>query len=150
VIGVAWSDNPLENHWHYQQVVLEEDFHLSYPFVFHHRGEYFMIPETNEAHSIRLYRATFFPHRWEFVKTLIEGEPFIDASPILFKGKWWIFTLLKNHNTPRLLIYFSNTDDLLANDLKWTLHPSCPLYEGNNEYTRPGGRPFIHEGFIYR
>src|SRR5437879_146643 len=51
-IGLATSKNGLE--WKYQQVVLAEPFHLSYPYVFCADGEYFMIPESYEAKAMRL------------------------------------------------------------------------------------------------
>ena len=43
------------------RVVLEEPFHLSYPFVFEHDGEIYMLPETAAAGCIRLYHADPFP-----------------------------------------------------------------------------------------
>jgi len=54
-IGSAASRDGL--HWEYRQIVLSESFHLSYPYVFYVGGEYFMIPESYEANSMRLYRA---------------------------------------------------------------------------------------------
>ena len=35
-------------------VVLEEDFHLSYPFIFRHKNNIFICPETREKNEIRL------------------------------------------------------------------------------------------------
>ncbi|HEY0729749.1 MAG TPA: hypothetical protein VGD38_16825, partial [Pyrinomonadaceae bacterium] len=43
-IGLATSDNGLD--WTYQQIVLREEFHLSYPYVFKWQDTYYMIPET--------------------------------------------------------------------------------------------------------
>ena len=34
-------------------VVLEEEFHLSYPFIFDHGGDIFMVPETHASKDIR-------------------------------------------------------------------------------------------------
>ena len=58
-IAVATSKDLLR--WDYKQVVLDEQFHLSFPLVFRSDGEIFMIPETTEANGVRLYRATKFP-----------------------------------------------------------------------------------------
>ncbi len=44
--------------------VLEEPFHLSYPFVFAHGGAVWMIPETSQNRTVSLYRADPYPHRW--------------------------------------------------------------------------------------
>jgi hypothetical protein len=56
--------------------VLEEPWHLSYPFVFEHAGEVWMIPESGEARAIYLYRADPFPYRRTREGCLIDG---IDA-----------------------------------------------------------------------
>src|SRR5690606_30656375 len=44
--------------------VLEEDCHLSYPFLIERDGEVFMIPETSARREIAIYRASEFPFRW--------------------------------------------------------------------------------------
>ena len=41
--------------------------------------DFYMIPESSEANSIRLYRAEEFPGQWRFVKTLLPGY-FTDPS----------------------------------------------------------------------
>ena len=57
-IGVSVHD---ERHdaWHFRSIVLDEPFHLSYPYVFDHESETYMIPEAKGSNSVRLYRATF-------------------------------------------------------------------------------------------
>lgn len=46
-------------------VVLTEDWHLSYPFVFEHEGDIFMMPEGSRSGQLKLYRAVDFPNEWE-------------------------------------------------------------------------------------
>src|SRR5262245_8749138 len=58
VIGLATSHDGLR--WRYERVVLQEAFHLSYPYVFAWQGAYYMVPETLEAEAIRVYRAVEF------------------------------------------------------------------------------------------
>ena len=53
--------------------MLKEPFHLSYPYVFKHKGTYYMIPESRAAGAVRLYRARSFPLSLEFDTTLFEG-----------------------------------------------------------------------------
>ena len=45
--------------------VLEEPWHLSYPFLIERDGEIFMIPESSANRDIALYRAIEFPLKWE-------------------------------------------------------------------------------------
>src|SRR5712692_8484557 len=61
-IGLATSSDGLS--WTYRQIVLAEPLHLSYPYVFEWQGEYYMVPETLAAQSVRLYRHETSPTRW--------------------------------------------------------------------------------------
>ena len=47
-------------HWESLGVVLKEDHHLSYPNVFEHEGEIYMMPETRECDAVILYKSVNF------------------------------------------------------------------------------------------
>ena len=87
-IGLATSSDGFS--WTYQQIVIAESFHLSYPYVFEWQGETYMLPETLGAQAVRLYRAETFPARWSCVASLVEGSC---ADPSIFRrdDKWWLF-----------------------------------------------------------
>src|SRR5205814_7849375 len=78
-------------HWSYDRIVLAEPFHLSYPQVFAHAGEFYRIPESFQAGAVRLYQASPFPGRWQFMATLLEGDYLVDASVFQHGGRWWMF-----------------------------------------------------------
>ena len=61
-------------------MVLEEQFHLSYPYIFEHEDRVYMIPETNEANEIRLYQAVDFPLIWELKQVLMQNVSAVDTS----------------------------------------------------------------------
>jgi hypothetical protein len=138
-IGAA-SSTDLSS-WRFDKVVLAELFHLSYPFIFEHDGSYFMIPESRQAHGIRLYRATKFPLKWTFERELIAGD-YSDPSPVFFQGRWWIFAC----KSPYSLAI------LYANDLRgpWHEHAKSPLYVDDKGRARPGGRPIVVNGELIR
>ncbi|UUX48808.1 hypothetical protein NUH88_15515 [Nisaea acidiphila] len=73
-------------------VALEEDFHLSYPYIFSYGLDLLMCPETHEKNEIRLYRATDFPTGWQFHKTLMSGVSAADTLLFENNGKWWMLT----------------------------------------------------------
>jgi len=81
-------------------VALEENFHLSYPFLFNHKNELYMCPETHEANEIRLYKCTEFPLKWKFVKTLISDVSAVDTNIFFKNEKWWLMTNLSNSEIP--------------------------------------------------
>ncbi len=85
--------------------VLAEPFHLSYPNVFMVNGTIYMIPESEKANQIRLYRAKQFPYDWELDHVLASGRRFVDSS-ILFDDEGapnYLFS--QDFETKELLVY---------------------------------------------
>ena len=145
-IGVASSPNPLQQEWTFEGIVLAETFHLSFPFVFFHQGEYFMVPESWMAQGIRLYRATKFPLEWQFVRELVSGFGFVDTSPLLYEGRWYLWTA---YTRQEIELYVSDTADLL--NATFSRHPMSPIYRLDEARRRPAGRPILHpDGLITR
>lgn len=137
-IGLATSRDGLK--WSYQQIVLSEPFHLSYPYVFQAGGEYFMIPESYEANSMRLYRADPFPLKWSYVGTLLEG-PWVDSSIFFFEERWWVFSNPVEPENQVLELFYAD-----AVTGPWQRHPMSPLITGNKRLARGGGRVIILNG----
>lgn len=137
-IGLATSADALD--WKYQQIVLREPFHLSYPHVFCLDGEFFMIPESYEANEVRLYRAESFPLRWRLVETMLEGR-WVDSSLFAFDGQWWLFSnpVAPAHQVLELFYAQSIHGP-------WSRHPLSPLIQGNNRLARCAGRAIVAAG----
>lgn len=133
-IGVATSADAL--HWKYEQIVLREPFHLSYPFVFEWNRSHYLVPESHKASAVRLYKARQFPLEWHCVGNLLQGEPFADTSLFHYNDLWWLFSEVsprRAHDTLRL--YYSQ--DLTG---PWTEHPRSPVMQNNSNLARPAGR----------
>lgn len=140
-IGVAVSPSPDTTAWKYERIVLAEPYHLSYPYVFEWQGSHYMIPESGAARSVRLYRASEFPLRWEWVGNLLEGRRYADSSILYYSGKWWLFADTGPDGTsPELRLYFA--DELLG---PWHEHPSSPLRD-DPHLSRPAGRVVVADG----
>jgi hypothetical protein len=71
--------------------VLRAPCHLSYPFLFAHEGEVFMIPETSAAHRVELYRAVGFPRSWEREAILFDEIDAVDATILAHDDRLWLF-----------------------------------------------------------
>lgn len=67
--------------------IIREPFHMSYPNVFQYEEEIYMIPETNQANQIRLYRALAFPEKWECCSILYDDICCVDTSLYFEKNK---------------------------------------------------------------
>lgn len=138
-IGLAVSTDALR--WHYERIVLAEPFHLSYPYVFEWQGAHYMIPESGAAKSVRLYRATEFPVRWEWAANLLEGRRYADSSVFFYRDRWWMFADTGRDGTsPQLRLYFA--DELLG---PWHEHPASPLSD-DPHLSRPAGRVVVADG----
>jgi len=76
--------------------VLDTGSHLSYPFVFAHGGETWMVPESGAARTIDLYRATDFPDGWVKETTLVSDVVASDATLVELNGLWWMFATVQD------------------------------------------------------
>ena len=116
--------------------VLEADHHLSYPFVFSHGGEVYMIPETGDVAQIRLYRAARFPTEWEFDRVLVDDIRAADATLLEAEGRWWMFASVGGHGTTlgdELHLFHA------ASPLgPWAPHPANPVVS-DVRAARPAG-----------
>ncbi len=140
-IGYAVSDDG--KHWDYKNIIIDEKFHLSYPYVFEWDDNYYLIPESHEDFSVRLYKATTFPDKWEYIGNLLSGYRFLDPSIFRYKDKWWMFVGTGNNDI--LNLYYS--EDLLTG---WTPHPMNPIIKSNKNISRPGGRVIVYNDKLYR
>lgn len=124
--------------------VLEEAWHLSYPFLIEHEGEIYMIPEGSVNDEVAIYRAVDFPLRWERHAQLLSGVEAADATIVRHGGLWWMFAVVR----PGLGGYSDTLKIWSAPDLfgPWTPHVGNPLIVDPAQ-ARPAGR-FVRRGGI--
>lgn len=140
-IGLAVSDDGRD--WSYEKIVLDEEFHLSYPAIYLWEGEHYMIPESGEDESVRLYRASSFPEEWEYMGNLLSGSTFYDPTLFFRDNIWWMFT--SGLGNGDLNLFYS---DSLSSG--WQAHPMNPLVENKPNMARPAGHVFEYEGSLFR
>ncbi len=133
-IGLALGD---AGGWRYRGIVLEEPFHLSYPYVFEWRGEHYMVPETLGPSAVRLYRARSFPGGWEHCADLIRGQ-YADPSVVRFGGRWWLFACAAPYQHDTLSLF---TAHRLGGP--WREHPRSPVVVRDRGRARPAGRVLV-------
>jgi len=127
--------------WRGQATVLDKPFHLSYPQVFEHGGETWMVPESFQAGEIALYRATDASlNHWDRDCGLLGGLPGADASLIEHDGRWWMFyTLVGPNARDQRELHVAHGPALTG---PWTPLASNPV-RVSRDGARPAGRPFI-------
>jgi len=130
-------------------LALEEDFHLSYPFLLEHGGETYMIPESEQKKQIRMYRAVDFPLKWELHRVLMSDIRAADSTVFERDGKWWMFTNvdtaeISDHDS-ELHIYSADAPD----STEWEAHAGNPVIF-DSRYARMGGLLSDADGQLYR
>ncbi|KAL8233686.1 hypothetical protein R6Q59_019786 [Mikania micrantha] len=147
-IGVARStDNGAS--WEPMGVVLDEEWHLSYPYVFDYNNQIYMMPEGSKKGDLRLYRAVEFPLKWKLEKIILK-RPLIDSVIIEYQSRYWLFgsdhSRISTNKNGELEIWYSNTPFG-----PWKQHKKNPVYNTNKQSgARNGGRPFVYNGNMYR
>jgi hypothetical protein len=116
--------------------VLVAPHHLSYPFVFAHEGEIFLIPETSSVHRVELYRAVNFPHEWRHESILLDGLIASDATLLAHGDRLWLFVGVSvPHGTMLDELHLFSANDLHG---PWQPHPQNPVVS-DVRCARPAG-----------
>ena len=126
--------------------VLEEKFHLSFPFVFNHEGSTYLLPESHESNDLTLYRVDIESHseiKISPVSVLLSGVRC--ADPLIFyrDERWWLLVNIDSSGSDEFcseLHCFSSVE--LFSGL-WESHPLNPLII-DSATARNGG--FIFDG----
>jgi hypothetical protein len=129
------------------RIVLEEPHHLSYPFVFEHAAQIWMIPESGAAGNVSLYRAEAFPYRWTREACLIKGVEGYDVTPLRHEEGFWFFVsprLWRSSSWDVLSLYYA--DSLTG---PWTPHAAKPVLI-DAALSRPAGAFIRRDGRILR
>lgn len=138
-----------ETGYEFQGVVLEEQFHLSFPYVFENEGNIYMVPESSENNDIRLYKCVKFPNIWKLEQIIMDDVSAADSIIISHDKSYYLLTNIcssgiQDHHS-ELHVFYS--DRLTSNSWK-------PISSGNpiifdSQKARNGGF-FRHDGVLYR
>ncbi len=131
------------------EMMLEEEYHLSYPNVFKHKDKFYMIPESFENRSVDLYEAVEFPRKWKKIKTLLSDVLAVDATLYFQDKKWWMFVNIAQKEdfsmNDELYIYYCK--DFLKDE--WTSHKQNPVVCDTTS-ARPAGNLIKKADKLYR
>lgn len=126
--------------------VLERPYHLSYPFVFEHDGEIFMIPETLANRTVELYRAERFPDRWVLDTVLLSDVAASDATIIRHNGRFWLFATEEQGGSSWDCLSVWHAGRLRG---PWLPHPMNPVLIDASS-ARPAGPSIRCDGLLLR
>lgn len=119
--------------------------HLSFPFIFKEKEQYFMMPETAELNEIGIYECLDFPIKWRKKLVLFKGK-YVDSSICKIGDLYYLFTTKKIETSDKYQfeLYFSK--EIFGSYQK---HPTSPISCGK-KYSRLGGAIINIEGKYFR
>lgn len=125
-------------------ILLGDECHYSYPFVFKHKDELYMIPESSAANEVRLYKAKVFPYEWELCYILLNDRA-VDTTAFEQDGKTYLLTFITDGKSERVRpnayeLRFEN--DATLTKLSWD--------EFDELRVRGAGGVFAEDGRQYR
>lgn len=132
---------------HAPRVVLEHAQHLSYPLVFRHGDEIWMMPESVGARTLELYRADPFPEKWTLDRVLLDDVDVSDATWFEHEGRYWMTAATQEDGG-------SSWDCLAIFTGPSPLGPWRRIGEGpaliDASAARPAGHLFRRDGMLWR
>ena len=129
--------------------VIEEDFHMSFPFPFEHDGQLYMIPEMSESAEIPLYQCTEFPVGWTRVGTLMKNVEAADSMVFKSGDTWWMATNIRPEGCEDIFsrLYLFHSDSPTSSN--WTPHAQNPVLI-DSDGGRNAGLIKDEDGVLYR
>lgn len=127
--------------------VLEEPWHLSYPFLVEHQGDLYMLPEASASGAVTLYRCVEFPHRWERAAQLLGNIEAADATILRHGGRFFMTSVVRDGvggYSDTLAIHHATS--LFG---PWEEHARRPVLV-DARYARPAGAFAWSNGALYR
>lgn len=134
------------------RIVFRRPYHLSYPQVFRHEHQWYLLPETAAEKRVELYAARRFPDDWELRSVLLSDLKAVDATVLLSGGQWYLFATVADalhaFVAPRLDgPYVPHPENPLVTDVRWA-RPAGRFFRANGRLFRPAqrGSPFYGAG----
>jgi hypothetical protein len=135
------------------KIIIEEPYHLSFPFIYENDNEIFIMPETCANGDVHLYKAISFPDIWEKDVTIIQSVFVCDTIRIKDKYDTYFMAscMSKNPTFPFVISCY-------LNNVLYKLS-ECDEYFGcvngvsvakGDFGIRNAGAVFVHNGNIIR
>ena len=123
-------------------IVIDEPFHLSYPFLYIEGDVWYMIPESKESNQIIRYKSEEFPEKWVKEKVLMDNISAADTTIHFYEN-----------GCMKLITYLSesfNKGKLMLLQLKDDVCETIYQLEDPDGRKRPAGKIFMRDNIFYR
>lgn len=124
--------------------ILEEPWHLSYPFLFKADGQTWCMPESLSHGAIELYSLDQVAGKLLHHKTLVDGVAAADPTLVFHQNHWYLFFTPAHATNVELHIWHADTLDG-----PFEPHELNPV-KADISNSRPAGSFFTLDGKLYR
>lgn len=126
------------------KIAYEANHHLSFPFIFKHEGNYYIMPEYSEGKELFVLKATHFPDKWEKVENWMDGKRLVDSVLVDYEGNNYLFTqdLGTGYSSEELTLFVRSGDE-------WVPHRENPIVKSLAN-SRLGGKTFFDKNQLIR
>ncbi len=118
--------------------IIKENNHMSFPNIFMHDDELYIIPETYSAGNVHLYHCIDFPYNWERVDTLIEGVRLVDHAVYCSEDT---FVVSYDLDEKKSRVFVLNWDSMKLVEV---------FPKGHYSNERPGGTFYFEGNILHR
>jgi methionyl-tRNA formyltransferase len=127
------------------RILIDEPFHLSYPFTFTFDGKSYILPEAHESGKVILYEVNIDQNEVISKHVLLENIHAYDPTLFHYKNKWWLFVTEKetDSNTCLHVFYSENLHS------GFVPHANNPV-KCNIGSSRPAGSIMQNNGMLIR
>lgn len=129
-----------------EEVCLEGDQHLSYPFVFDFRSMTYCVIESSLENKVALYSIDRDALTIQQESVLLDSFPAVDPTLVFHQSKWWLFCTSRDYKGADLDLYIFYADELHG---KYVPHLRNPV-KSDIRSARPAGAFFTEGGNLYR
>ncbi|MBQ5711069.1 MAG: hypothetical protein IIV61_00490, partial [Oscillospiraceae bacterium] len=126
---------------------LDTGSHLSYPHIFRHDGQMYMIPESDAAGEVALYRATQFPDRWQKQTVLLKDISACDTDLVSHQGDTYLLTQVFDRS--QIPYVYDSLYLYIWDGARFRPCSAEPIVHGAQK-ARNAGAIFEHEGTLHR
>jgi hypothetical protein len=118
--------------------VLDLPYHLSFPCIFEHGGETFMVPETCGNRTIELWKCVDFPLKWKLEATLMTDISAVDTIIFPHENRWWLLTNIDRtdgaSHCDELFAFYADSPD----STDWKPHAQNPIVRSPSKARNAG------------
>lgn len=126
------------------KIAYEAEHHLSFPYIFEYKNEYYMMPEYSEGKELFVLKAIHFPDKWEKIESWMQGKRLVDSVLLNHERENYLLTqdLKSGYSSEKLSIF-------IRKGKEWVPHKQNPIVKSLAN-ARLAGKTFFENNQLIR